>query len=467
MKKSITKIISLLMAVFMLSLAGCGEKKITDSSGNPVSKPENYNPGVGTSSSNDKDAIKYDFIDTTKGANGKDYADFNPYEGIEKYKGTTVKFATWIDHNSTEGKEPIERFAEEYDINVELVYCSQNNYIEEILALIASNNAPDIFVENGTFPAILQIAQPFSVTGMDLNEPAWDQQILNACTVGKKVYAVNTVNSLWRPQGVVVYNRELMEANGIKTPTEYYEEGNWTWDTMKDVISDVMALGDDYYGANIDQFPFLGSIGAGQVSYDPANAKFKCTITDPKYIEGMQYKAEISKKGMSADRTQFTNGTAALIICDTYGIKSTGYFRSMDPLDLACTYVPSKDANTDTIPSDFLRAYGIVQGAKNPQAAGMFIRYFLDPKNYNIADAFFSVEAAQWYYEALERSYQYSKNNDIYVQYHGLAPLIGESSWDWVTVSGDASQIPTLLSAKVNIVESAIDKAEKLMEKYK
>ena len=46
------------------------------------------------------------------GANGEDYTDYDPYKDIAKYKGTTVKFATWINHMETEGADPINSFEE-------------------------------------------------------------------------------------------------------------------------------------------------------------------------------------------------------------------------------------------------------------------------------------------------------------------------------------------------------------------
>ena len=139
----------------------------------------------------------------------------------------------------------------------------------------------------------------------------------------------------------------------------------------------------------------------------------------------------------------------------------------MDSLELGVTYLPSKDKNSKAIPTEQLRAYGIVRGSKNPEAAGMFIRYFLDPANYDLEKTFVSKEAAKFYFEMMKNVYDYSKNADIKIQYQGLASLIGESAWSWVSVSGDSSQIPMLLQQKKNLVDSAISKSDELLEKMK
>ena len=51
---------------------------------------------------------------------GGDEEDKTAYSGIEEYAGTTLKFATWIDHTAGEGAAPMSSFAEKYDIEVEI-----------------------------------------------------------------------------------------------------------------------------------------------------------------------------------------------------------------------------------------------------------------------------------------------------------------------------------------------------------
>ena len=170
------RLVPAIITISMLAgLAACGGGKE-----NP-NKPASSGDKSGADSDS---SITYFSPTSTIGANGKDYADYDPYADIEKYRGKTVKFATWIDHTATEGAVPIASFEEKYGIKVELVYCSQSNYLSELLALIESGNSPDIFVENGDFPATLQVAQDFSCTGIDLNEPIWSQQYIKANRVG-------------------------------------------------------------------------------------------------------------------------------------------------------------------------------------------------------------------------------------------------------------------------------------------
>lgn len=465
MKNSIKRLLCIILTLVMVfGISACGNSGETaNPTKNPTKGDSNDNGGT-----NSALKIKY-FTPESKGENGKDYSNYDPYANAKKFEGKTVKFATWIDHQSTEGAKPINDFMKKYGINVELVFCSQAGYIEELLALISAGNSPDIFVENTTFPMTLQIAQEISATGLDLNEPIWDWQKINACSVGDKIYAIDTVNSIWSGLYCVIYNRELMESNGIKTPAEYYAEGNWTWETMEECMKQVSALGDDYYGGSIpDMFNLLTSVGTDIVKYDHTSGKFSNTLSNPQTIKVMQYVANLSKQNLLTNQETFSLGRVGLIVKDPYGLKKIGYFRAMDGLDLGVTYIPAPDASTPIKYGTGTRAYGIVKGAKNPEAAGLFLRYFLDPANYALEDSFISVDAGNWYFESLEKAYKDRETNPINYSYSQIGNMIGKSSWGWASIgTADASQAATVLASRNNVCDQAVQKANELTAKMK
>ena len=43
------------------------------------------------------------------------------------------------------------------------------------------------------------------------------------------------VNYPWSGNTVFYYNKTMFEEYGVKTPTEYYMEGNWNWDTCLEI----------------------------------------------------------------------------------------------------------------------------------------------------------------------------------------------------------------------------------------
>lgn len=258
-KKTVLRIFSaLLCASLIFAISGCGKKTTTseivvwedeETSGDQTASENQSGSTVKKNPSKKNNNTKISMMDVgTKGANGKDYSNYDPYSGIEKFKGTTVKFATWIDHSQDDMATGIENFEKKYGIKIETVYCTQNNYIQEVMALIQAGKAPDIVVENGFFPGTVQIAQPIENSGIDINEPFWDQDVIKALSVNGKNYFVNSVNSYVQPFGICVFNKDLLQSNGIKTPAEYYKEGKWTFENMKKIMQQVSALGADYGG---------------------------------------------------------------------------------------------------------------------------------------------------------------------------------------------------------------------------
>jgi ABC-type glycerol-3-phosphate transport system substrate-binding protein len=54
---------------------------------------------------------------------------------------------------------------------------------------------------------------------------------------------------------VVFYNKTMFENNGIKTPTEYYKEGKWDWNALKEV--GIKLTQDTDKDGTIDQWGFM------------------------------------------------------------------------------------------------------------------------------------------------------------------------------------------------------------------
>ena len=432
----------------------------SSSSTSKVTKPNSNNT---TTSGNKNSQIKIPDLGT-KGANGKDYSNYNPYEGIEKYKGTTVKFATWIDHSQDSLAQAFEQFPKEYGIKIESVYCTQNNYVQEVMALIAAGNAPDIVVENGNYPSTFQVAQPFSVSGVDLNEPIWDQQAISDMSANGKVYFVNTLTAtVGHAGGMCVYNEDLLMSNGIKTPGEYYKEGKWTFANAKKVMQQTKALGSDYAGGYMDGAHMLCGNNAPVIKYE--NGKFVNNLTSNEVIEVRKFMASCSQENLLATQEQFTNGKAAFYISGSYSLKQTGYLRAADGDSFAYTYVPTLKEGQQPAVSGFMRGYGICKDSKNPQAAGMFIRYFLDPKNIDLlGDAFFNAKAAQFYYDTIT----FNKSRTRCIDYaQGVADYSGTWWGYWVRGAESPDQVATALQSHYNEAQQCVDKANKYLAALK
>ena len=459
MKNSIKRIVCVLFSLFVLvgAMSACGSKKDTTSDNSSASSNKGGGSGASTVSITEAS-------DTTG-----QYKDFDPYASIpDSIKGSTVRFATWIDHTQTEGAVPLSNFERDTGLKVELFTVAQGGYVSKLQSSIASGDIPDVFVSNEgdqNFPLTMQFAAPINkVSTVDLKEPIWDQSMLATATIDGNVYLVNTIGSPWSGSNLCYYNKSLFEENGFTTPAEYYEQGNWTWATMKKVMKDVKSLGDDYAGGMVDVEILGDSAGVSFVMYDYT---FKSGVNTKELLVTYQWYADAREEGLLGGTfKKFTEGKCGIVTTGVYGLKATGHFKDMDPNDIGFTFLPSLEDGTASKTSSIYRMYGIIAGCKNANAAGYFIRYWLDPKNYDIDNTFVTIEAGNFYYTLTNKT-----ADEKYFNYDdAVCTLIGSAS-SGVFINGakgaSSAQVKTKLDEVSNKVDQAVTEANKIITDLK
>ncbi len=391
---------------------------------------------------------------------------FDPYENIQYAAGTTVRFATWIDHTTTEGAVPLANLEADTGLKVELYMVKQGGYVSTLMTKMASGDIPDVFVSNegdGCFPMTLQIAAPINkVSTVDLKDPIWDQTLLKTATIDGNVYLVNTIGTPWSGPNLVFYNKAIFEENGIKTPEEYYEEGKWTWNNLLKCAKDIKALGADYKGIMLESNTLTDSLGTSFIKYDYKTGVFSNGIKDKALVEGYKWYADARTQGLlDGSFEAFNANKCGLIIRGPYGLKATGYFMNMNTMDVGFTYLPSMYEGQKSRTSSIYRMYGICDKAPNGDAAGYFIRYWLDPANYDINHTFLTKAAGNFYYELLNQS----ADNKYFCFDKPCANLIGEEvGIFWSPVRNAAvSGVENAINSVSGKVDQAVNKANKLI----
>ena len=66
-----------------------------------------------------------------------------------KLDGTTVHYATRIDHNRNESAQVIADFTDITGIKVKLTTIAQTDYISKLTGFVAAGESPDVIVNNG------------------------------------------------------------------------------------------------------------------------------------------------------------------------------------------------------------------------------------------------------------------------------------------------------------------------------
>lgn len=167
-------------------------------------------------------------------------------------------------------------------------------------AIMSQKDVPDIFkYEWMAFPAqvLKDMYQPVDDI-VNFDDPLWadvkasaDQFVLN----GKHYVApINfTVGTM------MMYDKSLIDANGLSDPYEEYLDGNWNWDTWVEIMTEFCEnapADSERYGINgWFQTQVIQQTGKTMVNYE--DGKFVSNLNDPdiERAENMLY--DIGKKG--------------------------------------------------------------------------------------------------------------------------------------------------------------------------
>ena len=382
----------------------------------------------------------------------------NSNVNAEKYRGTTVVYATWKNPYQNEDGKVVDDFQKKYGIKVEIDITPQATYVQEVAGKIAAGESPDIFFDNCFFPASISCLQPIDAMELDLTDGIWDKGMLEMSKLGGKSFLVNTVGNIWAEVDCLFYNKKIFADNNITTPEDYVKAGKWNFAALTKCMKDVKNAG--YIGGYIDVQSLLASTGAGFYKYE--NGRFSNGVT-PMTTDVIKQISQWVSDGLIRDPreynllTNFTKGNCGIAVTNAYGMKATGYFSEMNPNDVGFTYIPQFNDTNKAYTTGLFRGWGLVRGAKNPVAAGIFLRYYLDAGNYDTASAFINSEAQNFFFKLTSGVDTDQKNPYMLL---GIAQLTGEKTSDYTGISGMA---PGQVSAQISALNNKITSNSKVL----
>lgn len=390
-------------------------------------------------------------------------------------RGTTVQYATWIDHTKTDTAICLAGFEETTGMKAEITMVPEKEYISKVTSLIASDQAPDVIIENGEFPRTLNLLMPLEVetTSLDVTDPFWNQNTVKRYTIGKYSYLVNGANSSWDMVGAITYfNRTILEENGLTTPNELVEQDNWNVDSMWALMKQIKSsCGFSRPGTSIAFDPWVNMYGGNQISWDVETDTFKTTLKSEETKKAIDYLMRAKDEGLATiidnHDEDITFGNIALQICGAYGLrKSPGWFYSMDINDLGFEVLPKLNKDDADYPyTSSTRSYGICKGSDNPKGAAYFLRYFLNEKHYDINQIFKNEEAKTLYYKLRENA---ELNKISMTKGVGRVNDPGFIPVDMVSdlIDGTSAQVTVNLEKSYNKCESYVAAANKLVSEF-
>ena len=128
---------------------------------------------------------------------------------------------------------------------------------KDLPAAVAAGDVEDLHAAEGfqVFPNWMaqNLIQPVSSI-VNFKDAMWDKASQEGSTYKGQVYGINTVKAQAVSPYIVYYNKTLFQENGLKTPFEYYKEGNWNWKTFLEVATKLTKDTDG--DGKVDQYGF-------------------------------------------------------------------------------------------------------------------------------------------------------------------------------------------------------------------
>ena len=442
-----------------------GEQDVFDAGGDITFEGEIENSTVSTGNQNqtaskgDDNTISAEINSDAEDQGGGLYVTDN--EEIFKkipvaLKGKTVIFADWGEANAAEYQKVVKKFTADTGINVKMLVLSEGDFISKVSSQIAAGSPPDIAASNSTYPQALEVVQPLPKY-FDISDGFWDPRVSEATKVGSKYYFVNTYNSPFTGGYVVYYNKKVYNNNGLTSPQDYLDKGQWTYENLFKCMQDAVKLG---YNNMIESMTLAEQMGVSLINYDQKTGTFTGKSNDPKLVKALQYMTKAVDEGLTGGSfSTFANGRSGICMLGTYGLKYNGYFKELAPSDIGVVPLPtSYDGQKLTYMPLGYRGYGICKGAKNGEAAYYFLRYFLDLNKYEPAGAeIFANKVLEKYFR--QTQLPLFQKSPLYFEYFQGALALINKGWgtgDWTAVRhSSSSQVAVELEKMQNVVDSA------------
>lgn len=357
------------------------------------------------------------------------------------------------------------------------VICGVTEYTSKLQNMITAGNPPDLVVcESCTDPSIATyvnagLVQPFdpyidyTVPELADLQPAYDSGIWN----GQHYMAPYTQ----RPVYFLIYNPLIFEENGLETPWELWERGEWTWDAFRD-YAQMLNVQDESgswvsFGTTIMPYGAL-SATTGVDYITMGDGEYSINLLDPSivraenFLNNMIWQDDIVKiKSQNAWKGYWNRGMLAMQIIESWMFDGDADIaKAARNGRLGVCPLPQ---DPEAVEVGVNRTWGmaggfcLVNGAKNPEGAALFIRMLAYMGRYEIPelemtwqDGLDGMHEKGFTNEVLEQQYVAFSMDDALVSYgYGLVANLGV--WEFM---GGQNNWPSYVETILPGVEEAI-----------
>ncbi len=333
----------------------------------------------------------------------------------KKFEGITLKRLLWYTPSESEMKL-VRSFEEKTGAKIVDEVVDYQNYNSKIAASIAGSDPYDIgYIYGAFFPTqiIAGMYQPIDKSYIN-NEYMLDKSSSKTIANGgfdlqkMDFYKWNNnyygFSSYWDVDMLVMYYRtDLFKEAGLKTPNEYAAEGKWNHDTFYELATQLTNPRAGIYGYSAGgentrgYGEFVSGYGTQIVKYD-SNGVPAQNLGDAKILDALNFirKMTFDQGAVVNGEASFRKGTAAMAIDGLYEAPKFMNDKNVPAAvknnwDIAPIPVAKGNEN-GAYPTDWLKAIGIVNGSKNPEAVAAFALHMTQGKGDNIWEEYMTEE---------------------------------------------------------------------------
>ena len=299
-----------------------------------------------------------------------------------KLRGQTVKVMTWWDPSPIEqAKSKV--FEEKTGIKIKWINCGLGNQFTKLAAMIGQNNPPDIApIIQSDFPAIIMqdYFQPLSNAKLDLKDKMYDIETMDKFKYNDTYYGAMIKSSTMVTFYVTLFNKDMFTRHGIPTPYDLWQKGDWNWETFVDTCEKLKDKGVQYgvvgdYGGNW----FTATTGEDAVMFK--NGKMINNTKSENLIKGYQFVNDLRDKYKALEGgtnyTYFKSEDAGMTLTGNYIMQNNDWLDKNIKFNWGYAPAPCPKGQKVVVPST-VKMFGFPKGAKNTEAAGWWLRYWLD-----------------------------------------------------------------------------------------
>lgn len=253
---------------------------------------------------------------------------------------------------------------------------------------------------------------------------------------------------------LLIYNKTLFEENDIKTPLEYYNEGNWNWETFATVgkkLSTSSQTGLSQYGFGTWRFDLIVASGGGKLLDFTPDGKIEVMIDSEKTINSLNFlkNAQYTDKWMGlyggSWLDDFKAGRCAMIAEGIWLLSSV-----LKDLKFEVDFVPfplGPDNEEKLIPAN-TSSLGITVGAKNPYGVLAYLEYRY---KYNLKNKQKSYEKSSLTKEQIKRFEAIKQMPFVTAFTNGVGDLANKQYGIWDAILFRGEEVATVVNSQKSV----------------